>query len=87
MPSYRAAAITPFRDDACQTEAFRTCTMVGTCNHYGLSIVNPAKGAAKRWRVIKRSPRAAISARGSRGQRLPQVSPRVCETTPTPPFF
>ena len=87
MPSYRAAAITPFRDDACQTDGFRTCTMVGTCNHCGLSIVNPAKGAAKRWRVIKRSPRAAISARGSRGQRLPQVSPRVCGTTPTPPFF
>ena len=87
MPSYRAAAITPFRDDACQTEAFRTCTMVGTCNHCGLSIVNPTKGAAKRWRVIKRSPRTAISARGSRGQRLPQVSPRTCGTTPPSPFF
>ena len=23
MPSYRAAAITPFRDDACQTDGFR----------------------------------------------------------------
>lgn len=87
MPSYRAAVRVLFKDDACQTDGFRTCTMVGTCNHYGLSIVNPAKGAAKRWRVIKRSPRAAISARGSRGQRLPQVSPRVCGTTPTPPFF
>lgn len=87
MPSYRAAAITPFRDDACQTDGFRTCTMVGTCNHYGLSIVNPAKGAAKRWRVIKRSPRAAISARGPWGQRPPQVSPRACGTTLTSPFF
>ena len=48
MPSYGAAAMTPFSDDACQTDGFRTCTMVGTCNHYGLSIVNPTKGAAKR---------------------------------------
>ena len=48
MSSYRAAAITPFRDDACQADGFRTCTMVGTCNHCGLSIVNPTKGAAKR---------------------------------------
>lgn len=48
MPSYRAAAITLFRDDACQTDGFHTCTMVGTCNHCGLSIVNPTKGAAKR---------------------------------------
>lgn len=87
MPSYRAAVRVLFKDDACQTDGFRICTMVGTCNHYGLSIVNPAKGAAKRWRVIKRSPRAAISARGSRGQRLPQVSPRACGTTPTSPFF
>lgn len=52
MPSCRAAARVLFKDDACQTDGFRTCTMVGTCNHYGLSIVNPAKGAAKRWRVI-----------------------------------
>lgn len=41
-----------FRDDACQTDGFRTCTMVGTYGRFGLSIVNPAKGAAKRWRVI-----------------------------------
>ena len=63
MPSYRAAVRVLFKDDACQTDGFRTCTMVGTCNHYGLSIVNPAKGAAKRWRVIKRSPRGNLSAR------------------------
>lgn len=77
MPSYRAAAITPFRDDACQTEAFRTCTMVGTCNHYGLSIVNPEKGAAKRWRVIKRSPRGNLSARALGPTRSAGVSPSV----------
>ena len=41
-----------FRDDACQTDGIRTCTMVGTYGRFGLSIVNPAKGAAKRWRVI-----------------------------------
>ena len=52
MPSYAAAVRVLFKDDACQTDGFHTCTMVGTCNHYGLSIVNPAKGAAKRWRVI-----------------------------------
>ena len=37
--------------------------MVGTYGRFGLSIVNPAKGAAKRWRVIKRSPRGNLSAR------------------------
>ena len=79
MPSYRAAVRVLFRGDACQTDGFRTCTMVGTYGRFGLSIVNPAKGAAKR--------RAAISARGSRGQRLPQVYPRACGTTPTSPFF
>ena len=52
MPSYSAAVRVLFKDDACQTDGFLSCTMVGTCNHYGLSIVNPAKGAAKRWRVI-----------------------------------
>ena len=86
MPSYGAAAMTPFRDDACQTDGFLSCTMVGTCNHYGLSIVNPAKGAAKRWRVIKRSSRGNLSARVP-GKCLPQVSPRACGTTPTSPFF
>ena len=78
MPSYRAAVRVLFKDDECQTEAFRTCTMVGTCNHYGLSIVNPAKGAAKRWRVIKRSPRAGWSQLRPRGlqvhhKRFPRV--------------
>ena len=87
MPSCRAAVRVLFKDDACQTDGFRTCTMVGTYGRFGLSIVNPAKGAAKSQRVIKRSPRAAISARGSRGQRLPQVSPRACGTAPTSPFF
>ena len=86
MPSYRAAAITPFKDDACQTDGFRTCTMVGTCNHYGLSIVNPAKGAAKKQRVIKRSPRGNLSARVP-GKRLQRVSPRACGRTPISPFF
>lgn len=56
MPSYRAAVRVSFKDDACQTDGFLTCTMVGTCGRFGLSIVNPAKGAAKRWRVIKRPP-------------------------------
>ena len=79
MPSYRAAAITPFRDDACQTDGFRTCTMVGTCNHCGLSIVNPAKGAAKRWRVIKRSPRGNLSARALGPTPSAGVSPNVRE--------
>lgn len=63
MPSYRAAVRVSFRDDACQTDGFLTCTMVGTCNHYGLSIVNPTEGAAKRWRVTRRSPRGNLSAR------------------------
>lgn len=87
MSSYRAAVRVLFKDDACQTDGFRTCTMVGTYGRFGLSIVNPAKGAAKRWRVMRRSPRAAISARGSRGQRLPRVSPRARGTAPTSPFF
>lgn len=55
MSSYSAAVRVSFKDDACQTDGFRTCTMVGTYGRYGLSIVNPAKGAAKRskrWRVI-----------------------------------
>lgn len=86
MPSYRAAAITPFRDDACQTEAFRTCTMVRTCNHYGLSIVNPAKGAAKGWRVIKRSLRDNLSARIPGPTPSTGVSPSVRDN-PTSPFF
>ncbi len=77
MPSCGAAAMTPFKDDACQTDGFRTCTMVGTCNHYGLSIVNPAKGAAKRWRVIKRSPRGNLSARVPGPTPSAGVSPSV----------
>lgn len=63
MPSYRAAVRVLFKDDACQTDGFRTCTMVGTYGRFGLSIVNPAKGAAKRWRVMRRSPRGNLSAR------------------------
>ena len=86
MPSYGAAVRVLFKDDACQTDGFRTCTMVGTYGRFGLSIVNPAKGAAKRWRVTRRSPRGNLSARIP-GQRLPQVSPRACGTAPTSPFF
>lgn len=52
MPLYSAVVRVLFRGDACQTDGFRTCTMVGTYGRFGLSIVNPAKGAAKRWRVI-----------------------------------
>lgn len=63
MPSYRAAVRVLFRGDACQTDGFHTCTMVGTYGRFGLSIVNPAKGAAKRWRVTRRSPRGNLSAR------------------------
>lgn len=48
MPSNSAAVRVLFRGDACQTDGFRTCTMVGTYGRFGLSIVNPAKGAAKR---------------------------------------
>lgn len=62
ISSYGAAVRVLFRGDACQTDGFRTCTMVGTYGRFGLSIVNPAKGAAKRWRVIKRSPRGNLSA-------------------------
>ena len=62
MPSYSAAVRVSFRDDACQTDCFRTCTMVGTCDHCGLSTVNPTEGAAKRRRAIKRSPRGNLSA-------------------------
>ena len=52
MPSYGAAVRVLFKDDVCQTDGFLTCTMVGTYGRFGLSIVNPAEGAAKRWRVI-----------------------------------
>ena len=52
MPLYSAVVRVSFRDDACQTDGFLTCTMVGTYGRFGLSMVNPAKGAAKRWRVI-----------------------------------
>lgn len=52
MPSYRTAVRVSFKDDACQTDGFHTCTMVGIYGRFGLSIVNPAKGAAKRRRVI-----------------------------------
>ena len=86
MPSHRAAVRVLFRGDACQTDGFRTCTMVGTYGRFGLSIVNPTKGAAKRCESLS-APRAAISARGPRGQRLPQVSPRACGMIPTSPFF
>ena len=47
-----AAVRVLFKDDVCQTDGFRTCTMVGTYGRFGLSIVNPTEGAAKRWRVI-----------------------------------
>lgn len=47
MPSHRAAVRVSFKDNACQTDGFRTCTMVGTYGRFGLSIVNPAKGAGE----------------------------------------
>ena len=47
----------------------------------------PSKGRGEEVASHLSAPRAAISARGSRGQRLPQVSPRACGTTPTSPFF
>ena len=52
ISSYGAAVRVLFKGDACQTDGFLTCTMVGTYGRFGLSIVNPAKGAAKRWRGI-----------------------------------
>lgn len=77
MPSNSAAVRVLFKDDACQTDGFRTCTMVGTYGHFGLSIVNPAKGAAKRWRVIKRSPRGNLSVRVPGPTPSAGVSPSV----------
>ena len=47
----------------------------------------PSKGRGEEVASHLSAPRAAISARGSRGQRLPQVSPRACGITPTSPFF
>lgn len=47
----------------------------------------PSKGCGEEVASHLSAPRAAISARGSWGQRLPQVSPRACGTTPTSPFF
>lgn len=77
MPSYSAAVRVLFRDDACQTDGFLTCTMVGTYGRFGLSIVNPAEGAAKRLRVIKRSPRGNLSARVPGPTPSAGVSPSV----------
>ena len=77
MPSYSAAVRVLFRDDACQTDGFLTCTMVGTYGRFGLSIVNPAEGAAKRLRVIKRSPRGNLSARD--GPDFAVFLGRVCD--------
>ena len=77
MPSYRAAVRVLFKDDACQTDGFRTCTMVGTYGRSGLSIVDPAKGAAKSQRVIKRSPRGNLSARVQGPTPSAGVSPSV----------
>lgn len=87
MPSYSAAVRVLFKDDACQTDGFRTCTMVGTYGRFGLSIVNPAKGAAKRWRVIKRSPCAGhLHERVLGPTPSTGVSPSVRDN-PTSPFF
>ena len=47
----------------------------------------PSKGRGEEVASHLSASRAAISARGSRGQRLPQVSPRACGTAPTSPFF
>lgn len=47
----------------------------------------PSKGRGEEVTSHLSAPRETISARGSRGQRLPQVSPRACGTTPTSPFF
>lgn len=77
MPSYSAAVRVLFRDDACQADGFRTCTMVGTYGRFGLSIVNPAEGAAKRWRVTRRSPRGNLSARVPGPTPSAGVSPSV----------
>lgn len=77
MPSYRAAVRVLFRGDACQADGFLACTMVGTYGRFGLSIVNPAKGAAKRWRVIKRSLRGNLSARIQGPTPSAGVSPSV----------
>ena len=77
MSSYRAAVRVLFKDDACQTDGFLTCTMVGTYGRFWLSIVNPAKDAAKRWRVIKRSPRGNLSARVPGPTPSAGVSPSV----------
>lgn len=77
MSSYRAAVRVSFKDDACQTDGFRTCTMVGTYGRFGLSIVNPAKGAAKRWRVMRRSSRGNLSVRVQGPTPSAGVSPSV----------
>ena len=47
----------------------------------------PSKGRGEEVASHLNAPRAAISVRGSRGQCLPQVSPRACGTAPTSPFF
>ena len=47
----------------------------------------PSRGCGEEVASHLSAPRAAISARGSRGQRLPQASPRACGTAPTSPFF
>lgn len=77
MPSYRAAVRVSFKDDACQTDGFLTCTMAGTYGRFGLSIVNPAKGVAKRWESFKRSPRGNLSARVQGPTPSAGVSPSV----------
>lgn len=56
---------------------FHACTMVGTYGRFGLSMVNPAEGAAKKWRVIKRSPRGNLSAQVPGPTPFAGVSPSV----------